>query len=45
MSRAEKAGLVVGLACVFGALYGLAGGLPCGVLGCLVGGMLGVVIR
>lgn len=45
MSRAERVGVAVGLVCVFGALYGLAGGLPCGVLGVLVGGMLGAIIR
>ena len=45
MSRAEKTGVAVGLVCVFGALWGLAGGWACGVLGCLVGGMLGVIIE
>lgn len=51
MSRAECATLTVGLALVFGALWGLGGmsdsiacGIACGVFGVLVGGMLGLVI-
>lgn len=44
MSRAECATLAVGLALVFGALWGLAGGIACGVFGVFVGGMLGLVI-
>lgn len=46
MSRAERVGVAVVLAVVFGLIWGVGSGfVECGLFGCLVGGGLGAIIE